>query len=87
MNTWLLGHTPVGHFVRNFNTPKADPDSQQSTHGEKTFFMKARIMAGKPDLASNPLSFSDHRWVVKEEIQKIVSPRYWSFVKNMLVEL
>ena len=85
MNTWVLGHAPVGHYVREFDQPRQDDRVERL--GEKTFFMKARIMAGQPKLSGNELGLSDHRWLAKEEIQQEVSPGYWKAIKNMLVEL
>jgi large subunit ribosomal protein L46 len=54
--------------------------------GEKTFFMKARIMAGQADITANELGVEDFKWLAKEEVQKEVSPPYWAHIKNMLVE-
>lgn len=54
--------------------------------GEKTFFMKARIMAGQADLAvAEDKDFEDFKWVSKDEVEKLVDPKYWRRVKNMLV--
>ncbi|KAL2435398.1 Large ribosomal subunit protein mL46 [Exophiala dermatitidis] len=56
--------------------------------GEKTFFMKARIMAGQPDLTANAdqeKDFEDFMWLSKEEIERVVHPDYWVRVRNMLV--
>ena len=54
--------------------------------GEKTFFMKARIMAGQADLStSENTDIEDFKWVAKEEVEKLVHPDYWIRVKNMLV--
>ena len=84
MNTWILGHAPVGHLVRNF---AASDGTLPEKLGEKTFFMKGRIMAGRPSLAGNSLNLSDFKWLAKEEIQGEVSPKYWKAIKPMLVEL
>lgn len=54
--------------------------------GEKTFFMKARIMAGQADLAiAKEKNVEDFKWVSKDEVEKLVDPEYWIKVKNMLV--
>lgn len=54
--------------------------------GEKTFFMKARILAGQADLSiAQNKNIEDFRWVSKEEVEKLVAPEYWLRVKNMLV--
>jgi len=54
--------------------------------GEKVFFMKARIMAGKLDLAANKLGLSDFKWLAKDELEKELRPMYWKQVSKMLVE-
>ena len=98
MNTWFVGNHPVGHFGHQFrNTGKtpeepslaaSSPASSQepSVAGEKTFFMKGRILAGQADISANVFGVEDFKWLVKEEVQKEVSPQYWAQVKNMLVE-
>ena len=53
---------------------------------EKTFFMKARIMAGQANIKDNKLEVADFQWLAKDEIEKAVSPNYWSAVRNMLAE-
>ena len=54
--------------------------------GEKTFFMKARILAGQADLSiAQNKNIEDFRWVSKDEVEKLVAPEYWLRVKNMLV--
>ena len=54
--------------------------------GEKTFFMKARIFAGQADLKANKIGIEDYKWLAKDEVQRQVTPSYWSRVKNMLVD-
>lgn len=63
------------------------PDQHDAlVDGEKTFFMKARIMAGQPDLsASQTKDIEDFRWLSKDEIEEVVHPDYWVKVRNMLV--
>ncbi|KIW10838.1 hypothetical protein PV08_10137 [Exophiala spinifera] len=56
--------------------------------GEKTFYMKARILAGQADLAAakkNGVDIEDYKWLSKEEVEKHVHPDYWVRIKNMLV--
>ena len=86
MNTWVVGNAPIGHY--SFNFPKTITNSTSNTQevGEKVFFMKARIMAGQADLASNVFGDSEFKWLSKGEIEKLVTPKYWSSVKNMLAE-
>jgi large subunit ribosomal protein L46 len=95
MNTWFVGSHPIGHFIYQFrkaektpaSTPPAPTPPQEMTLvGEKTFFMKGRIMAGQADIKANELGVEDFKWLTKEEVQKEVSRQYWANVKNMLVE-
>ncbi len=114
MNTWIIGHVPVGHYVTkpkysssltyipNSATPSSSnteaekpsraitrnptPTSTLYSPGRKTFFMKGRILAGQADLKNNLLGLEDFRWATKEEVQKLVKTRYYSFVKDMLAD-
>lgn len=61
----------------------AEPEPVSSFY--KTFFMKARIMAGQADVA-NASGAEDFKWLAKDEIEKVFHPAYWVRVKNMLVE-
>ncbi len=85
MNTWIVGNVPIGHEEHNHRRPITDSRGIQEL-GAKTFFMKARIMAGQADLVKNLFGLKDFRWLAKEEISRVVTPRYFSVVKNMLVE-
>lgn len=87
MNTWVVGHVPIGFFRFKLGKPRLIEDSGVEEVGEKTFFMKGRIMAGGPNLAENKLGLSDYKWLSKDEIAKQVTPGYWSAIKNMLAEL
>ncbi|KAF1344526.1 39S mitochondrial ribosomal protein L46-domain-containing protein [Delphinella strobiligena] len=86
MNTWVVGNAPIGHYSSNF--PKAITNSSRNAEevGEKVFFMKARILAGQADVSNNTFGNSEFKWLSKEEIQKVVTPKYWSSIKNMLAE-
>ncbi|KAI9845260.1 MAG: 54S ribosomal protein L17 mitochondrial [Sclerophora amabilis] len=86
MNTWVVGNAPVGHFSFNHSKPRLIQERGVEELGEKTFFMKARIMAGQPNLHENKLGYIDFKWLCKDELEKAVSPRYWSAIKNMLAE-
>lgn len=88
MNTWIVASHPIGHFVYNFTPPpEPQPDSpMQPLVGEKTFFVKGRIMAGQANIAESFLGINDFKWLAKEEIKEHVGVQYWSAVKNMLVE-
>lgn len=98
MNTWVVGNHPVGHFDKTFAQPKLSKilpnrlvrssaeESEQEELGEKVFFMKSRIMAGKPDMAMNEFADQDYKWLAKEELEEVVDRKYWNSVKNMLAE-
>lgn len=59
---------------------------QQEEYGEKVFFMKARIMAGQADLTKNAFGDQAFQWLAKSEIESLVTPKYWSSVRNMLMD-
>lgn len=84
MNTWLIGHVPIGHYQFSYKEPKTV--GSLAEHGAKTFFMKARIMAGQVDLKENKLGAKEFKWLAKEEVQKEVRTDYWRSIKNMLAE-
>ncbi|KAL2797528.1 ribonuclease H-like domain-containing protein [Aspergillus keveii] len=86
MNTFMVGYHPVGHYVYNARKPKTDESTGVTIAGEKTFFMKSRIMAGQADLSNNVQNLQDFKWLAKEEIAKYVLPPYYANIKNMLAE-
>ncbi|KAL5045516.1 hypothetical protein BDW71DRAFT_198248 [Aspergillus fruticulosus] len=86
MNTFMVGYHPVGHYVYNSRKPKTDETTGVTLAGEKTFFMKGRIMAGQADLSANVQNLKDFKWLAKEEIAKYVLPPYYAAIKNMLAE-
>lgn len=87
MNTWIVGNSPVGYSQFKFQKHKHTINDQGITElGEKTFFMKGRIMAGQANLANNSLGLKDFKWLAKEEIERTVLDRYWASVRNMLPE-
>ncbi|KAL8698105.1 MAG: hypothetical protein Q9201_006759 [Fulgogasparrea decipioides] len=86
MNTWVVGNIPLGHFILNYKTSKEDKEKPQGFRGEKFFFMKGRIMAGQANLNDNKLGLTDFQWLAKDEIQKLLIPRDWNAVKNILAE-
>ena len=90
MNVWTIGNVPIGHQVYNYVRPlvdeAAESKTQTQTQGEKTFYMKARVLAGKPELKDNSLGLLDYQWLAKEEIRERVSPADWAAVKNVLAE-
>ncbi|KAF1925633.1 uncharacterized protein M421DRAFT_102969 [Didymella exigua CBS 183.55] len=84
MNTWLVGHVPVGHYTSTYSAPLSRAGLHEQ--GSKTFFLKARIMAGQASLADSKLGLRDFQWLHKEELQRAVEPDYWRQVKNMIAE-
>ncbi|KAF1830571.1 50S ribosomal subunit L30 [Decorospora gaudefroyi] len=84
MNTWLVGRVPIGHHQLDYPEPR--PSGNLQEHGAKTFFMKARIMAGQVNLKENQLDLQDFKWLAKEELKNEVEGSYWRSVKNMLAE-
>ena len=84
MNTWFVGYHPVGHYILNFRNPVGDEQTSIQLLGEKTFFIKSRIMAGQVDLSANSQDLQDFKWLAKEEIEKFVRPSYFNSVRNML---
>ena len=86
MNTWIVGNAPIGHHKFDFSKALTQKDTGVEEVGEKTFFMKARIMTGQADISKNVLGDTDFCWLAKDEIAPLVGPRYWSAVKNMLAE-
>ena len=86
MNTWVVGNIPVGHQIYSYGKPVSNEEKGIETLGEKTFFMKARIMAGKPTLKDNGFDLTDYQWLTREEIKQVVAPRAWSAVRNTLAE-
>ncbi|KAL9104968.1 MAG: hypothetical protein Q9163_000140 [Psora crenata] len=86
MNTWVVGNMPIGHQVFNYPQSKSNRDQAAETMGEKTFYMKARMMAGQANLTNNKLGLEDFQWLVKEEMQKALHPRDFAAVKNILAD-
>ncbi|KAF8337632.1 39S mitochondrial ribosomal protein L46-domain-containing protein [Cantharellus anzutake] len=67
MNIWMIGRQPIDVL---------------DTDARKTFFFKARILGGKPEIHSN--SFEDFAWLAKEEVQDHVNPAYWTHIDSLL---
>lgn len=86
MNTWIVGNIPLGHFIRNYTRPSVEKDRSQEIRGVKYFFMKGRIMAGQTNLEGNKQGLTDFQWLTKDEIQKVLMPKDWSAIKNILAE-
>lgn len=86
MNTWMVGYHPVGHYVYKNRKQRLDEANGVEHLGEKTFYLKARIMAGQADLSANLQNLQSFKWLTKEEIEKYVRAQYFSSIKNMLAE-
>ncbi|KAF2456487.1 50S ribosomal subunit L30 [Lineolata rhizophorae] len=84
MNTWFLGNHPIGHYERKYKESFYNAHRQSEELGEKTFYMKTRIMAGQANLQGNKLGLSDFQWLSKDEIEQTVPRWYWKAVRNML---
>lgn len=81
MNTWIVGRVPVAHVV---DQPTQGPDGAIQQRGQKTFFVKGRIMAGQANLEGNPFGYTDFQWLTREELEKELSPAYFKGVRNMM---
>ncbi|KAF2015428.1 50S ribosomal subunit L30 [Aaosphaeria arxii CBS 175.79] len=86
MNTWVLGNAPVGHYQHDILPETLKTAKNPNNLGSKTFFMKARIMAGQLDLKQNTMGLADFKWLSKEEVKSAVEFDYWRQIKNMLAE-
>ena len=82
MNTWIVGNMPISHQI--FKHQKAKKTSE--VVGEKTFYMKARMLAGQIDLKNNDLGLGDFRWLTQEEMRNTLRPRDFAAVKDILAE-
>lgn len=82
INTWLVGHVPIGHYQHNFAGTVKLPSGLME-QGAKTFFLKARMMAGQVNLKENKLGHKDFKWLAKDELEKKVEHSYWKSVKNI----
>lgn len=86
MNTWVVGNVPIGHHNLDHPQPMFNKAKRFTELGTKTFFMRARIMAGQANLKGNKLGLTDFMWLASDEIKRAVSPTYWNGVRNMLPE-
>ncbi|KAH7329123.1 39S mitochondrial ribosomal protein L46-domain-containing protein [Stachybotrys elegans] len=82
MNTWVVGRVPVAHLVTR---PKLDAGGKAEP-GRKTFFLRARIMAGQANLADNPFGYTDFKWLTREELEKVLDPEYFQGVRYMMAD-
>ena len=101
MNTWVVGNHPVAYYDFAYPKPQIRelthhqpvegqaPETntyKQEELGEKVFFMKARIMAGQADISKSVYGDQAFQWLTKSEIQPLVTRKYWSCIRNMLME-
>jgi large subunit ribosomal protein L46 len=82
MNTWIVGRVPVAHRV--VKPVLAEDSSSVRQPGEKTFFLKGRIMAGQADLAGNKHGLTDFMWLTREELQELLPEDYYHSVRGMM---
>ncbi|KAL6925040.1 hypothetical protein ACHAPO_001993 [Fusarium lateritium] len=83
MNTWLVSRIPVAHVV---SRPKLSKEGVVEQKGEKTFFIKGRIMAGQADLKDNPFGYTEFKWLTREELEKELPKSYFKGVRNMMTD-
>lgn len=83
MNTWVVGRAPVAHVVTQ---PTLKDDGSVAARGDKTFFIKGRIMAGQADLSGNRFGYSDFKWLTREELEAELAPEYFRGVRNMMAD-
>ncbi|KAK4106259.1 hypothetical protein N658DRAFT_563159 [Parathielavia hyrcaniae] len=84
MNTWIVGRVPVAHHVVKPVLGGGGDASSVLQPGEKTFFLKGRIMAGQADLAGNKHGLTDFKWLTDEELQEVLSEDYYHSVRGMM---
>jgi large subunit ribosomal protein L46 len=93
MNTWIVGNHPVAHYhfdypkpaIRELSHHQPDKASEQAVRntykqqefGEKVFFM---------NVSKSVFGDQQFQWLTKAEIEPLVTPKYWSSIRHMLVE-
>lgn len=82
MNTWIVGRVPVAHRI--VKPVLAEDGTSLLRRGEKTFFLKGRIMAGQADLTGNRHGLTDFQWLTQEELQEVLPKDYYRSVRNMM---
>ncbi|KAG5986909.1 hypothetical protein E4U52_008141 [Claviceps spartinae] len=83
MNTWIVSRVPVAHVVKK---ALFSPDGSVTEKGQKTFFLKGRIMAGQADLKDNAFGYTDFKWLTREELAEELEPEYFRGVRNMMAD-
>ncbi|GAB1320268.1 54S ribosomal protein L17 mitochondrial [Madurella fahalii] len=82
MNTWIVGRVPVAHRV--IKPVFAEDGTTLRQRGEKTFFLKGRIMAGQADLSGNKHGLTDFMWLTHEELKETLPEDYYLSVQGMM---
>lgn len=85
MNTFMVGYHPASFHRDNWQEPQTD-ENGVTLSGEKTFFIKGRIMAGQADLSANAQNLMDFKWLTREELSEHLPTEYYAHVKNSLAE-
>ncbi|KZL80368.1 nudix domain-containing protein [Colletotrichum incanum] len=83
MNTWMVGRVPVAAYVKK---PATTKDDATAAKGQKTFFLKGRIMAGQADLSANKHQYKEFKWLTREELREVLEPEYYRSVRNMMAD-
>ena len=93
MNTWIVGNAPVGHYTKSYDDgaegqTQSDHGSNETESepllGEKTFFMKGRIMAGQFSLRKSTLGLQGFKWLSKDELETVFEPAYFARLRHIL---
>ena len=80
MNTWIVGRVPIAHHVVH---PTFNEATSIAQRGEKTFFLKGRIMAGQADVTGSKV-YTDFKWLTKDELRELLPQEYFKSVRNMM---
>lgn len=74
------------HVQISGNAPWAVYNSSMNSTGEKVFFYKGEFLAGHIKSFSSQKSslYSDHAWIVHEDLPKYLSAEYFKAVRDML---
>ncbi|CCF43294.1 NUDIX domain-containing protein [Colletotrichum higginsianum] len=83
MNTWMVGRVPVAAYVKKPTTAR---EGAAAAKGQKTFFLKGRIMAGQADLTANKHKYKKFKWLTREELKGVLEPAYYRSVRNMMAD-
>ena len=80
IHTWLVGNAPAAHqVIKPYKEPQPAP-------GQRTFFMRGRIMAGQVNLEGNAFGWADWKWVARDELEALLRPRLFAAIRNALAD-